>query len=210
MPCTESKTHRVFLAIALIALVLVPQITIILSSLLVGIKLPQLWGTVEAQTTPPTRNFTVYLKPGDALFFNWFTWVFRGDGYIQAPYFPVFNNRSFTVATAVALNNYGSSHGFFSTGDASSTDRFLVLAVRSYTRPHLGFYADDLSGSSMSLSNLSFAHLIYSWDQPSRYQYIYVNSSLSGSRVSSGYLSVTSGSLTGYGSWIGKSLLSIL
>jgi hypothetical protein len=145
MPRTESKAHRVFLAIALIALVLVPQITIILSSLLVGIKLPQLWGTVEAQTTPPTRNFTVYLKPGDALFFNWFMWVFRGGGYIQAPYFSVFNGESFTVATAVVLNNYNAYQGIFGSGDSKSTDRYLHLVLKcSGTCPYLGFLNDDL------------------------------------------------------------------
>ena len=207
MPHTESKAYRAFLAIALIVFVLAPQIVTTLGPLigLLGIKPPQLWGTVEAQTQPPTgRNFTVTLQPGDALFFNWFTWVFRGDGYIQAPYFSVFNNQSFTVATAVALNNYSNRHGIFLTGDSYSTDRLLRLAVISYTYPYLGFNADDLLGSSMSLSNLSFVHLIYSWNQPSKYQYIYVNSSLSRSRVSSGYLSVTSGSATGYGSWIGR------
>jgi len=204
---TEHKFRKI-LVIILITLMITPLLSMIPLPEIRNV-MPQLWTPAKAQTSG-WRNFTVNLQPGDALFFNWFTWVFRGDGYIQAPYFSVFNNQSFTVATAVALNNYSASHGIFSTGDSYSADKYLYLAVRSFTYPYLGFYADDLQGSSMSLSNLSFVHLIYSWDQPSKYQYIYVNSSLSGSRVSSGYLSVTSGSVSDYGSWIGRTTWELL
>jgi len=208
---TERKIRKILMAIFII-LMTTPLLSMIPLPEIKNV-MPQLWTSVKAQTSG-WRNFTVTLQPGDALFFNWFTWLFRGDGYIQAPYFSVFNNQSFTVATTVVLNNYSYygygtsssfSHIIFATGDTYSTDKYLYLAVKpAYTYPYLAFYSDDLQGSSMSLSNLSFVHLIYSWDQPSRYQYIYVNSSLSGLRVSSGYLSVTSGSSTGYGSWIGR------
>jgi len=204
MPHTENKVRKI-LTIIFIILMTIPLLSMIPLPEIRNV-MPQLWTPAKAQTSG-WRNFTVTLQPGDALFFNWFTWLFRGDGYIQAPYFSVFNNQSFTVATAVVLNNYSSSHGIFATGDSYSTDRYLALRVVSFTYPYLLFYGgDDLQGSSMTLSNLSFVHLIYSWDQPSKYQYIYVNSSLSGSRVSSGYLSVTSGAYTGYGSWIGRTL----
>jgi hypothetical protein len=174
--------------------------------------MPQLWTPAKAQTSG-WRNFTVTLQPGDALFFNWFTWLFRGDGYIQAPYFSVFNNQSFTIATAVALNNFTPTdieHGVFATGDRFSTDNYLRLFIfqhhGSYMGFVFGFWGDDLIYSSyISFSNLSLNHLIFSWDQPSKYQYIYLNSSLLTSRVSSGYLSVTTGAYAGYGSWIGAS-----
>ncbi len=113
---TEHKIRKI-LVITFIMLMITPLLSMIPLPEIRNM-MPQLWTPAKAQTSG-WRNFTVTLQPGDALFFNWFMWVFRGDGYIQAPYFSVFNNQSFTVATAVVLNNYSGSHGIFATGDSS-------------------------------------------------------------------------------------------
>ncbi len=74
---TEHKIRKI-LVITFIMLMITPLLSMIPLPEIRNM-MPQLWTPAKAQTSG-WRNFTVTLQPGDALFFNWFMWVFRGDG----------------------------------------------------------------------------------------------------------------------------------
>ncbi|MER3570409.1 MAG: hypothetical protein C4348_02300, partial [Patescibacteria group bacterium] len=127
----------------------------------------------------------------------------RVDDYVQVPYMNVFNQRPFTVMGWVWLNQTSGNRPLFSTGDVASTDRYLHLLARN-SFPYLGFYFDDLQ-SPTSLNLNRWYHLTFVWEGPvTKKQIIYINGIKDSERISTGLLTVTSGSATGDGGWIGR------
>jgi hypothetical protein len=131
------------------------------------------------------------------------------DDYVQTPFIPVFNQQPFTVVAWASYLSVKSNNPIFATGDAETTDRYLSVYI-SYGWPVLSFYADDVGGRTY-LPVGAFNHLVFMWEgPPTNLQKLYVNSVLDKTRVSTGLLTVTSGSATNYGGWVGRAFRAYL
>jgi len=75
-------------------------------------------------------------------------------------------------------------HGLFGQCDNATTDRSLHYLIRSY-KLYLGFYADDLNGSTIILNN-TWYHVAFVYDNSSSTQIIYLNGKLDSKRTSLG------------------------
>jgi hypothetical protein len=76
-------------------------------------------------------------------------------------------------------------YGFFGQYSAQTTDQSLHYQIRNYSL-NLGFFSDDLMGSSTVRTNIWY-HAAFVYDYPSSTQKIYLNGKLDGSRSSSPY-----------------------
>ncbi len=74
-------------------------------------------------------------------------------------------------------------YGFFGQYFAQTTDQSLHYLIRNYSL-YLGFYSDDLMGSTRIRENVWY-HAAFVYDYPSSTQKIYLNGKLDGSRSSS-------------------------
>ena len=125
------------------------------------------------------------------------------NAYVQVPYISVFNQQAFTVMGWISQLNVKQDNVLFTTCDSFANDRCLHLVIRN-GYPYLGFWADDLHGRRYLGTNM-FYHLTFIWEGlATKLQKIYVDAVLDNRRVSSGLLTVTSGSVTGNGGWIGR------
>ncbi len=93
--------------------------------------------------------------------------------------------RSFTVEMwFYCLDLTGGDHGLFGQCDNASTDRSLHYIIRNY-KLYLGFYGDDLNGSTIILNN-TWYHVAFVYDNSSSTQIIYLNGKLYSKRTSLG------------------------
>jgi hypothetical protein len=152
-------------------------------------------------TTLSITNVTI--QPGDAIAPHLYKWHFNGvNGYIQVPYLAAFNQNPFTVMGWV-LQELLRENPMFGTGDSYATDRYLHAVIRN-GYAYLGFFSDDLQSSTQLQTNWWY-FLAFAWEGPTtKKQLIYVDAALDSTRTSSGLLTVTTGSGTGNGGWIGK------
>jgi len=157
-----------------------------------------------AAGTPATLTLTASISPNDTITPHLYTWYFNGvNNYVQVPYIPVFNQQAFTVMGWISQLNVKRDNVLLSAGDLPDVDRYLHLVIRN-GYPYLGFWADDLWGRKYLGTNV-FYHLTFIWEGPAtKLQKIYVDAVFDNSWVSSGLLTVTSGSATGNGEWIGR------
>jgi hypothetical protein len=154
-------------------------------------------------TTLSITNVTI--QPGDAIAPHLYKWYFNGvNGYIQTPYMSTFNQNHFTVLTWIWQDVIKSGdNAVFGIGDSLAQDRYLHIVIR-YGHPYLGFYGDDLSSGTLLQANRWY-FLGFAWEGPTtKKQLIYVDAALDSTRTSSGLLTVTTGSGTGNGGWIGR------
>jgi hypothetical protein len=99
--------------------------------------------------------------------------------------------------------DFATDRALFSTGDSGTTDRYLHLIARN-AKAHMGFHGDDLAGIT-TLQTDTWYNLAFVWEGSStKKRYIYIDGNLDNQGVSSGLLTVTSGTLTGNGGWIGR------
>jgi len=145
----------------------------------------------------PLAPSRVQRIPPQALYFD------GVDDYVQVPYIGVFNQQPFTVIGIMMQMVLKVDEPLLSTGDSQSVDRYLHLVIRN-GNPYMGFWSDDLQASYYVGTGV-WVSLAFVWEGPAtKVRTIYVNGTLVASNTSNGLLTVTSGSLTGNGIWIGK------
>ncbi|MDI6807269.1 MAG: LamG domain-containing protein, partial [Candidatus Aenigmarchaeota archaeon] len=98
--------------------------------------------------------------------------------------------------------------GLVESGDESSGDRWLHI-VRRNSKPYFAFFYDDLIGDTFLSAN-KWWYLTFTWNATTKERKIYVNGILDASDISSGLLTVTSGSATGEGVRIARFYNSFL
>ena len=96
-------------------------------------------------------------------------------------------NRSFTFEAWIALTTLSPSGdiGIFGQCYSNNTRQCLHLLVRS-NKLHLGFYADDLTGST-SVSANTWMHVAYVYDLSTNTKSVYLNGILDGTTTGGSY-----------------------
>jgi hypothetical protein len=132
-------------------------------------------------------------------------WLQRNlSEYVNIPSYLNLSYTSFTVEMWFYLTNpTNNDYGLFCQYYNTSTDELLHFLIRnSYL--YMGFYADDLEGSTIIRNNIWY-HAAFVYDYSSSRQSIYLNGILDGSRTSTGCFQGSAGSTligrvdTGYG-----------
>ena len=114
--------------------------------------------------------------------------------FVEIPTYRNLSYRSFTVEMWFYLTDLDyDDHGLFGQHEASATCQSLHLIVRN-TQLRMGFYGDDLPGSTYLTTN-KWYHAAFVYDYSLSTQYIYLNGYLDSNRASSSYKGM-SGSIT--------------
>lgn len=134
-----------------------------------------------------------YITPGINSYGSALSFALNQYHYVEISRYKNLTYRSFTVEMwfyCTSLTN--SQQGLFGQDHSSNIDESLHYQIRN-SKLFLGFYSDDLEGSSTIQTN-TWYHAAFVYNYLSSTQQIYLNGKLDGNRSSSTYKG-TSGSI---------------